>query len=366
MKNSVIVFLFLIAFVLISCDKDEDSNDNPTGPPASNVKEYAGSGSNGDLVTFEIDKNALTWKIYNESTSQADSGSYSLMTGNLSGIFKIVVGTDTFYAVEMVDKFIVANFPTGNPLNNLSFGVTANSNHTNTNANIAGDYVFIEIDADGYYNDGRYKEWGVITVYPNNIFEGMSYATAGPYPLHDLIAPETWNDGFPLNQDSVDFDGTFSINGTYNERINVSINQDPSGNYNGYAYATQSTGVFIIDKGYGNGFILCVKVDQSSTIAAVSSDYKFVSVLDGLVPVGGNATISASGGTYYEEAGNIAESGTLQNIQQCPNIPNMYYADMYSTQLDGKIYFVVNEDIFFMIGFDTNGEFVIYGAGAKL
>lgn len=352
--------------LMLSCknDDDDDGIDNPT--PTQVVNTYSGSGSNGDLLTFEIDQTNQTWETYNESTGQTDTGSYIIMSANMAGIYKVVTGSDTFYSVEMVDEFLVANFPTGNPLNNLSFGVTSEPSHVNTLANIAGDYVFIEVDGDGYFDDSRYKEWGVITVYTNGVFEGMSYATGGTYPAHEIIAPEDWVDGFPLDQDSVKFDGSFTIDGTHNEQLTVTMTQDSTGNYHGYAYATANSGVFIIDKGYGEGFILCVKVDQSSTLSSIAANYKFISVFDGNQSVAGNAQITTSGGTYYQESGNYSESGTLQNIQQCPNIPNMYYATMYSTQPDGELYFVVNEHIFFMIGFDTAGEFIEYGAGARL
>jgi hypothetical protein len=372
MKSLLRIVLLIVLsapLLLNSCkkDKNEDPEPIPT-PPAVVVKNtYSGSGSYGDLVTFEINQTDHTYSIYNESTGQSSSGTYTIQTGQLQGVYRINIGGNSFFSVELSDKFLAANFPTGNPLNNLSFGISSEIDNTNNMANIAGDYIFFEVDADGYFNNPIWKEWGALAVYSNGIFEGISYATGGPYPSSETIAPEDFTDGFPINQDSIEFDGTFTVSGTHKERLITTLNQDPLGTYNGFVYATASQGALILDKGLGNGFILALKINTSSNLSAIAGSYKYVSVLDNNTAVGGNATISGSSGTYYQETSTgVTESGTLQNIQQCANFHNVYYGEMVSTQVDGKIYLCIVGDIFFSIAFNNSGEFVIYGAGAKL
>ena len=357
--------------IVSSCKKDENTDDNQqTPPPTPTVikNTYSGSGSYGDLVTFEFNQTALSYSTYNETTGQSSSGNYTVLGGPLQGVYRVLAAQDTFFAVELNDKFIAANFPTGNPQNNLSMGICSEIDNSNNMTNIAGNYVFIEIDAQGFYNNGNYKEWGAVTVYPNGVFEGMSYATGGPYPLHETTAPEDWTYGFPLVQDSIEFDGTFTINPTNKERLTVALNNAPGADFNGFVYATPTEGVLILDEGAGNGFMLCVKVNPASTLASVAGAYKYISVFNNNTPVGGNATISSSGsGTYTQMLPSGAmESGTLTNIQQCPHIPNFYHGDMYSTQFDGKFYVCIVGDIFFKISFNTDGTFGQYGAGGKL
>lgn len=363
---SPIILMGILLMLSNSCKKEPKPEDPIK--PTPNVNTYSGSGAYGDLVTFKFNQKNYTYTTYNETTGDSSSGAYTILDGELQGVYRVVAEQDTFFAVELNDKFVAANFPTGNPLNNLSMGISSEIDNSNNMANVAGDYVFIGIEENGYYNDSKYKEWGVITVHQNGIFEGMSYATGGPYPLHETVGPEEWSYGFPLVKDSIEFDGTVAVDPTHKERLTVVVNNQPSANYKGFVYATPTEGVMILDRGVGNGFQLCIKINAASTLANIPGSYKYISVHNDNTPVGGNATISADGsGTYTQMTPNgTIESGTLQNVMQCPHIQNMYVGDMVSTQVDGKMYLCIVGDIFFMIGIKNSGKFAQYGAGAKL
>ncbi|MCE5320347.1 MAG: hypothetical protein LLF93_04495 [Bacteroidales bacterium] len=75
---------------------------------------------------------------------------HTLLGENLQGIYKITSNQKTYFAVELNDKFLAANFPTGNPQNNLSVGITSEIDNSSNMANIAGNYTYIEVDAAGF------------------------------------------------------------------------------------------------------------------------------------------------------------------------------------------------------------------------
>jgi hypothetical protein len=333
---------------------------------------YAGSGAYGDLVTFDINQTYKSYTTHNETTNQLSSGNYTILDGQLQGIYKVTAASNTFFAVELNNKFLAANFPTGNTKNNLSMGISSKIDNTNNMTNIAGDYAYIEIDANGYFGDGNYKEWGVVTVATNGVFKGRAFATGGTYGLAKTISPEQWT-GFPITGTIADqdFSGTFTIDAAHKERLTVAVNNAPGADYHGFVYATSTEGVLILDEGVGKGFIFAIKVNNSSTLANIVGSYKYISVLkqNSLnVPVGGNATILSNGsGTYTQMFPNgTIENGTLQGLTQCPNIKNMYYGNMSSTQPDGKFYVCIVGNIYFNFAFKTDGKFAFYGAGGKL
>jgi len=359
-----ILAITCIAIVCFSgCKKD-----GPDGPDNNDkINTYSGSGSYGDLVTFDINQTTKSYTTRNETTGQSSSGTYTLLGENLQGIYKITSNQKTYFAVELNDKFLAANFPTGNPQNNLSVGITSEIDNSNNMTNIAGNYSYIEVDAAGYFDNGDYKEWGVLTIQSNGAFRGKAYATGGPYPVAKMVSPEEFT-GFPIPAGTHDFDGTFAIDATHKERLTVALNNAPGADYHGFVYATSTEGVIILDEGVGKGFIIAIKVNSSSTLAGVAGSYKYITYLNGSIPVGGNATILATGsGTYTQMFQNgTIENGSIQNFTQCPNIKNLYYGNMYSTQLDGKVYVCIIGDIFFNFAFKTNGKFAFYGAGGKL
>ena len=65
----------------------------------------------------------------------------------------------TFYAVELDKKLIAANFSTGNPMNNISFGVSSDINNSHNTSYFTGDYIYMIMNAEGVMNDSNIKEW---------------------------------------------------------------------------------------------------------------------------------------------------------------------------------------------------------------
>ena len=368
LSTSVLFFALGLLILFNSCKKEDDNNnDDNTPTPTDTKKGYSGSASYGDLVTFEINQTQHTYSVHNETTGLNENGAYSLMNGELNGIYKITNTTSTFYAVELTDKIIAANFPTGRPDNNISFGVSSSINNVGNEANIAGSYIYVHFWEGSINGNVRNKEWGVVSVNSNGTINVQPYATGGTGNMPTL-APENFSLPLPLTTSTLD--GLWSVNGTHHERINASINQQPGSQFTGFANSSASTPVFILDMGVGNGFLVALKINTSS-IAQVAGLYKFVGVVADGSKIANNVTVSSNGTAtiVITNAGGTLENESLQGITQCQGIPNTYYADHYTgnpAQKTGKLYVVITGDVAMYFIFDNQGLFNAYGAGAKM
>lgn len=353
------LFIFLAA-----CDNDDDDNDNPD--PATVYKEYSGSGSEGDLLSFEINHTDQTYIVYNETTGEEDNGSYTIMEGgNMDGIYQVSADGDQFYAVELTDKILAANFPTGNPNNTISFGVSAALDNTGNTGNIAGEYIFMVMDNTGLMGDAYIKEWGILSVNANNTWLKTNYATNTGDGSIPEMSPEQYTGSLPLT--AGDESGTWQVNGDNAEQLDVVI--DGAGiELTGYIYATASEAAFVLDLGTGNGFLLGLKVTGSS-FASVAGDYKFINVWDNGLGAG-NYSIDESGMVnWYHNGSDGGSSGSFQ-LTQCSNVfTNVFYCENVQMEQDyyEKLYCVIVGDIIMHFSFDNdNGNFAQYGAGARL
>ncbi len=348
-----------LGLLFFSCTND-DSSDKSI---------YKGSASYGDLVTFEIDKTSKTYEVNNHTTGQNDNGTYTIMDGVLSGIYKVAAGNNKFYAVELDDKVIAANFPTGNAENNISFGISSTINNVGKESQIVGDYIYIHFSNDAINGNVRNKEWGIVSVLANQILYIKPYATGGDPGQNGLLplAPEQFNLTLPLT--SGDLQGAWSVNGNEKVKLNVGIQGTQ---YTGFSYTTPSSAVFMLDMGTGNGFILGLKISSSSTtLSQLAGTYKYVGVVADGSRLSGNAFVKSDGtGTCaMEKNGVLSDNEYFTGITQCPNLPNVLYANHFDSDFptyQGKAYIVLAGDIMMYFIFDNDGLFNAYGAGAKL
>lgn len=364
--------IFAYAFTALSLslapacsDDSSSSNDTPSGGNngggggGSSANSYSGSASYGDLVTFSIDKNNGTYTLVNETTNQTENGSFTVSTDTyFQGIYQVDAGGSTFFGIELDDKIVTANFPSGNSQNDISFGVSSEIDNSGRLNQIAGDYVYVALGS--YLANGDPMEWGVFTAGTDSIW--------GVTVDNGSNGPEDTTINRPLNYNNNDFtnrsfDLAYSIN---NDRITIDAEGDQ---YTGYVYVGGTTSVFLIDQGTGEGTIIAYKIDDNFNPANSTGNYKFIDFATDGTKGAGNYNIDANGNVRYSWTdGTVANTQTdvaLNNALQQSNIPNLWYA--YNINSDGDdLYLVVAGDAIMHYVFDANGRFKSYGAGAKL
>lgn len=347
-----LLFLALMAFSIVSCDKDDDTEDvtpNEPTPIEPVVNNYSGSASYGDLVTFAINKDDQSYELVNETTQRTETGNYTVKDGDLAGVYEVEANGSKFYGVELDDKIVVANFPSGNANNDLSFGVTSEIDNSSNLDVIAGNYVYVKL---GSYLSSSPMEWGQFTLTSTEI--SLTYFDAGEYIEDEALQ-------YPISSQA-DVTGTWAINGTKNDRIDVEIGGQ---SYTGYVYAAGNTAVFLIDLGDGEGSIIAYKAGSRS-ISSFAGDYKYVDFWQDGSKGAGNYTIGTDGSVSYSYSDGTSNEQLNNNLTPAnSNIGNIYASYDYDGE-GSNLYIVVTGDVIMHFSFDVNDEFDGYGAGAKI
>ena len=352
----------------------DETADNEENDSENIVNTYAGSGAHGDLIVFEIDQTEGTYYTYNETTQKETTGSYEVITEELTGMYKISDGEDDFYAVELNDKVIAANFDTGNENNTISFGVTYESSYTGDPTAVAGDYVYIHISNQPVNGSDDIKEWGLISIANDKSLFVKAYATdMGTISELQPLAPEDFTDNLPLT--AGDLSGNWAANTKDDKRIDVYLSEYDE-TFTGFVLSEEGRSVVVLDMGEGNGFIVAFKIEDTQ-LADIEGEYKFINVWnddEGEGRSAGKVIIDADGTSSFAhlDLTGTLSYGDLENITKCGKIGNMYHATTEETNgtdvVTEKIYFIVLGDIFMAFGFrtDTGFDFASYSAGAKL
>jgi hypothetical protein len=350
---------------------DTTIGDTATTPP----REYAGSASYGDLVVFTVDPAASTCTVVNSTTSQTVTHGFTVLGGEMAGVLKVQQGADVFHAVELGGTLIAANFPTGNPGNLISFGVSSVAGGAAIGQNLPGDYVYIHISGTAVNGSTNIKEWGVVSIIDDGSFRVKAQATApgnGNGPA--AMAPEEFAASFPV--ETPDLTGTWAMDAANPVRMLVTM-AGADAPLIGFAYAPDPNAIFVLDMGEGNGFILALKRLPTMTLANLAGTYKFINVYDDKQGGGrsaGKAVIHADGtGSYgHENTEGSYSTGVLGNIAACPALPNMFHAESQETTggivQTLKMYFVLLPYAYMGFNFRTDGEFrfVGYSVGARI
>ena len=358
--NYVKLMTLLIVFAMLTgaCKKDEDETIPDNNNQTDIIKNYSGSGSKGDLITFSINQTDKTYTVHNETTGNDDNGVYTVKTGNFNGIYEVTANNETFFAVELSDKVLAANFPTGNSENDISFGVSSSLSYLNNSANIIGDYIWIIMSNNEVDGSVLNKEWGVLTIKSDGTWVTKNYI-GGSGSTSNYLSPEDFSETLPLI--SGDQAGTWVVNGTHQERLNVTIN-GATGTLTGYVYGDANSSAFVLDLGTGNGFLLGIK-NTNASLPNIAGTYNYIDVAVDGSKGAGNYTISSTGSViwnYINTAGSI-DSGSF-NLTQCNTLRNTYYGTDVNL---GDVYVVICGDIILHFIFDNNG-FASYGAGGKI
>ena len=363
--NFFVASLLAFSISLTPACSDDDSDDstspstnNGGGGGASSTNTYSGSASYGDLVTFSIDQSNQTYVLSNETTGNTETGNYQVSTDStFKGIYMVDAGGSNFFGIELDDKIVTANFPSGNASNDISFGVSSEIDNSGRLNEIAGDYFYVKL---GSYLSTNPMEWGVFTAGTDSIW-GVYVDEGNNGPEDTLInRPLNYNNNF---YSGTSFDLAYTIN---NDRINI---VGDGNNMTGYVYAAGNTSVFLIDQGTGLGTFIAYKIDDNFNASTAVGDYKFIDFATDGTKGAGNFNIDANGNVKYSwtdgTAANTDYDIALNSALQASNIPNVWYA--YNINADGdNLYVVVAGDAIMHYVFDSSFNFIEYGAGAKL
>jgi hypothetical protein len=321
------------------------------------IQGYSGSASYGDIITYSIDSTKKVYTIHNETTGATDSHSYiDSANSMLTGVKEVTFDGNTYYAVELDGKIIVTNFPSGNSSNKVCFGVSSALDNTGLTNQFAGDYAWIQLKEDAT----PYRAWGGLTIYGAGTY-GMKGYSSNLNPLESTSIP------FPLSDSSIAIGadhGTWVSDGTHKERVNVHSETLTPSDYTGFAYVSADSTVFLMDLGIGNGFMLGVKNPSSQyTPDQIAGTYKFVDVDNNGIGGSGSFVIDLSGdASYYhiDQSGNPI-TGNLTSIHST-SLNNTFY---YSAG-NNRVYLIFTGSIIAILTTDQNGNFISYGAGAKM
>jgi len=367
--SKLLTFLVILGFIS-SCAKPTDETPTPNPDPTIDptINKYSGSGSHGDLLTFEINKTDQSYIIYNETTSQSATGSYNILNNNnLDGIYHVNTAGLNFFGVELDDKIVAGNFPSGNAQNDITFGVSSeidNSSHLN---DIAGDYIYIRLGNVSINGSTSYKEYGVFTLSADGNISLIDIATGGDGSDSEVAALEDLADlglEFPID-DSYEYylEGTWVLNGVKNDRFDIVVDGNA---YTGYAYAAGTTTVFLMDLGTGNGFAIGFKV-YDPNLGNIVGNYKYIDTWHDSSRGAGNYSISSDGmvnWTHTEDGINV-ETGSFGPLNQVEEITNTFYYYNYDGE-GNDIYLVLAGNAIMHFIFNDEGRFQGYGVGANL
>jgi len=366
----ILAFSILVTFVF-SCKKKEEPKPEPT-PTPDVMYNYSGSGSRGDLIRVETDQTIKNFYTYNETLGLSISGNYTVLTDTLNGIGKISYNNSNYYAVELPEKIIATNFPSGDLNNTFTFGVSSSFDNSNRLNYFYGSYFYLHVSSQPVNGSSYNREWGIISLLQNGNIIIKKYATAGTGSM-DVLLPEAYNSTLPI--DTGELMGTWAVNTNNKERFNVIFNSNPYKTYTGFGYADNNQSCFVLDMGQGYGLLLGFKI-QNITSYEIPGNYKYIKTFSDNYNGGkyaGAAKISTSDTCwFYNLTGNKIYKDYATSINQGTVLNNVFNASV-KTNYQGidvfeKVYFIICGQMFFSFSLrpDQNNNYVSCSAGAEL
>ncbi|MCX6282126.1 MAG: hypothetical protein NTU51_09195 [Bacteroidetes bacterium] len=354
-KTSGYYLLLILAGLLVaaSCKK--------TSEQAYISNNYSGSGAPGDVLTFTVNESVGGYTVYNESNKQYVNGSFTTYTGDLNGLFKVYTNGAFYYSVEMPGQVFTGNFPTGRLNNDLSYGVSQQSDATS--GLISGNYVYMHISRSAVNGSSGNREWGILSVYANGTWTKQGYCN-DTGSLQKLMPDEYTAAVPPVNPaDS----GTWIVDPIYSNKL--IMNQFHSTDtLTGFPIASDTGAVFIMDLGYGHGFLIGLKL-LDGDLNKIRGNYGYSDVRFDAGTGGGKFSVNDSSyNVQWWRADSYAKirNGTFGALNQCTVLKNVFYARniiFYGETVD---YFAFVSGPYFMEFQFMNNKFRSYGLGARL
>jgi hypothetical protein len=355
MTTQRILSVLAIIFIMLAgaCKKDDST------PYV--VYNYDGAASAGDVVSMAVNQSIGGYTVYNESNKRYANGSYVVYNGEMNGLYKVFVSGAFYYAVEIPGQVFTGNFPTARLYNTLSYSTSTDSR--TTNPNMPGLYVYLRITNSQVNGSTLNKEWGLLDISAAGTWKRQSYCNDSGSIAK--LMPEDYNG--PVTLTSATDSGTWQAMPLYPNRLRMaSINYPDS--ITGFSNALDSGAVFVMDLGYGNGFLVGMKL-QDGNKNYIKGGYGYAdSRYDGST---GGGKFSIADTSYIvqwwrgDSFGKV-KSGSFGVLYPCPVLKNVYYARNVIFDRDTVDFYAVTSGPYFMEFQFSGNKFRSSGTGGRI
>jgi hypothetical protein len=354
MKNPFRYFIFAFVLLVASSGCKKDSSKEV-------INYYSGSGGIGDVMSYTVNQTTGGYTVHNETRGLYANGSFTVYNNELNGLYKVYTNGSFYYAVELPGQVFAGNFPTSALDNNLCCGISTLSNVVNQY--VQGDYVYIYISNSAVNGSTMNKEWGILSLAADGKWMKKSYCN--DTGTVQQLMPEQYTGPLPIVNASDS--GTWIVNPIYPERMIMATNNSHD-SLTGFAYASDTGGIFIMDMGYKRGYIVGCKILPANP-NKIRGNYGYADIrYDGSLG-GGKYTVNDT--AYYVtwwRADSYAKirSGVFGSLSQCSVLKNVWYrknAVVYGDTVD--FYTAVSGPYLLEFQF-RNNQFRSYGTGARL
>ena len=349
-------YLYFILIVLSAaavCNKNTD--------PVYVAYTYSGSGTSGDILNLTVNENAGGYTVYNESNKLYVNGSFTVYSGELNGLYKVYTNGAFYYAVEIPGQVFTGNFPSARLFNNLSFGVTQLSDASNPL--VAGNYIYMHISNKPVSGSNLNREWGILTIQAGGtwIKQGFCNDTGS---MSRLMPDEYTGPVPPLNPPD---SGTWTLNSFNHHRL-IMQQFNSNDTITGFPCATDSGAVFVMDLGFGHGYLVGMKLLDGG-LNRIRGNYGYSDVRNDASTGGGKfSIIDSSNSVAWWRADSYAKvrTGVFGALNQGSVLKNVFYAKNISFCGETVDYYAFVSGPFFMEFQFRDNKFRSYGLGARL
>jgi len=348
---------FYIALVILLAAAGCAKNNKP----AFIEYTYNGSGTAGDILTITVNESIGGYTVYNESDRLYDNGSFTLYSNELKGLYKVFTAGSFYYAVEIPGQVFTGNFPAARLFNNLSYGISKQSGSVNPQS--FGSYVYLHIAKTAVNGSSGNKEWGILTILSDGRWTRKAYCN-DTGTLTSLMPDAYTGIVPPVNPSDT---GTWIVNPRYPNRMIMS-QANSIDTLTGFPCAGDSGAVFVMDLGFGHGFLIGLKLLDGSQ-NHMKGNYGYADVRYDATTGGGKFTVNdTSQAISWWRVDSYAKTtnGSFGALSQCAVLKNVYFAKdvlFYGETVD--FYAVVSGPYFMEFQFLKN-QFRSYGTGASL
>ncbi|MEQ8910081.1 MAG: hypothetical protein RIC95_12860 [Vicingaceae bacterium] len=386
------VMLLACSVSLISCS-DDDGDDAATpatnnnggggGGGSATVNKYNGSASYGDILSLEIDQTNSTYTANNLTNGATVSNSYTELDAALDidgtlydvfeGLYEIDESTGgKSYAIEIADRILAGNFPTGRAENDIFLSVTDEASIVGQENQMAGTYFYVSLEPNSQSNGEN--EWGQFTIEDDGDLYGF---------WCDQQAPQ--DTGYTLPIDSSDYASVYQ---TFYYQLGIHSNGKQLEFYDendnlltgviGYVYLDGESTALMIDAGTGEGTIFAFKTDldqlvNGETFNDYVGDYKYVDYYENFVLDKGAGNFSVDAGKTFDisligfdtDSSKYYVDVSVGNSMSWTGVPGVYF----SADWDGNgstLYHVFAGDFVMYFDYDAQGNFKGYGIGGDI
>lgn len=391
LKNKTTLLVLSLALgAFIACSDDDDStpaagSGGGGGGTTAAVNKYNGSASYGDILTFEIDQTNQSYTADNLTTGATVTNSYteldaaveidSVVYDVFEDLYEIdESGGGKSYAIEIADRILAGNFPTGRAANDIFLAVTDERSLVGQEAQMVGTYFYVSLEP-GQQANGE-NEWGQFTIEEDGDLYGFYTTTT---------APEDTSYFLPVDSaDEANISNTFYLDVYINndgKSLRFYDENDSLTDFVGYVYLDGESTAMMIDLGTGNGTVFAFKTDMAQLgssgedFSSYVGEYKYVDFYEnfdiekgaGNFAINANKTfdISLIGFDTDPSVNDYFVDVTVGAGMTWTGVPGIYHSDNWDGQ-GSTLYHVFAGDFVMYFDYDSNDQFRGYGIGGEL